>query len=339
MAKKMTIATIAAEVGVSVPTVSKVLNGRPDVAVATRTRVEEALARHEYRKPVSAVDRNAPRRGRLLEVVAHAAYSAWAQEIMLGVSRVCAQNRIGLVLSELGPEHTPPREWMDDVLARRPIGVLFLHSSVSEAQRHHLTSRSIPFVVVDTDGQPPPGVPTVGANNWNGGLAATRHLIALGHRRIAVISGPSGVLCSRARVDGYRSAIEEAGLTLDPALVRWGDFYISGGHRHARELLQLPDRPTAIFAGSDYTALGVMRAAAELGLSVPGDLSVVGYDDLPITEWLNPALTTVRQPLAEMSSHATHMLIDLAEGRRPLSTRVELMTDLVVRASTGPPPA
>jgi DNA-binding LacI/PurR family transcriptional regulator len=339
MAKKTTIATIAAEVGVSVPTVSKVLNGRADVAVATRTRVEDALARHNYRKPVSAGDRSTPRRGRLLEVVAHAAYTAWAQEFLHGVGLACAQNRLGLVLSELAEEHTPSREWMDDMIARRPIGVLFLHSTVSAEQRHHLTSRSIPFVVVDTDGQPLPGVPTVGSNNWAGGLAATRHLIGLGHRRIAVISGPSGVLCSRARVDGYRSALEEAGAQLDHALVRWGDFYVEGGRRHALDLLQLPDRPTAIFAGSDYQALGVIRAATELGLSVPHDLSVVGYDDLPITEWLNPPLTTIRQPLAEMASHATHMLIDLSEGRRPLSTRVELMTDLVVRGSTAAPPA
>lgn len=339
MAKRTTIAQIAAEVGVSVPTVSKVLNGRADVAVLTRTRVEEALARHEYRRPVTLGDRGAPRRGRLLEVVAHAAYSAWAQEVLQGVSQVCGQNRIGLVLTELATEHTPPQEWMDDVIARRPIGVLFLHSGVGEAQRHHLTSRSIPFVVVDTDGQPPPGVPAVGSSNWNGGLAAARHLVELGHRRIAVISGPSGVLCSRARVDGYHSGLEAGGLPVDPQLVRWGDFHTDGGHRHALDLLQLPDRPTAIFAGSDYQALGVMRAAAELGLRVPEDLSIVGYDDLPIAQWLNPSLTTVRQPLAAMARHATTMLIDLSKGRPPLSRRVELMTDLVVRGSTAPPPS
>lgn len=338
MAKKTTIAAIAAEVGVSVPTVSKVLNGRADVALTTRTRVEEALARHDYRKPVNLVERGAPRRGRLLEVAAHAAYSAWAQEVLHGVSRVCSENRIGMVLSELASEHTPPQEWMDDVMARRPLGVLFLHSGVGEAQRHHLTSRSIPFVVIDTDGQPQPGVPTVGSNNWNGGLAATRHLIELGHRRIAVISGPSTVLCSRARVDGYRSALDDAGIPFDPELVRWGTFHTDAGHELALELLSRPDPPTAIFAGSDYQALGVIRAAAERGLRVPQDLSIVGYDDLPLAEWINPSLTTVRQPLAEMASHATHMLIDLSEGRQPLSLRVELMTDLIVRGSTAPPP-
>lgn len=337
MAKRTTIATIAAEVGVSVPTVSKVLNGRADVAVATRTRVEEALARHDYRKPVSTPDASAPRRGRLLEVVAHAAYSSWAQEVLHGVSTVCGEHRIGMVLSEIASAHTPPQDWMDDMMARRPIGVLFLHSSIGEAQRHHLTSRSIPFVVVDTDGQPLPGVPTVGSNNWSGGLAATRHLTDLGHRRIAVISGPSAVLCSRARVDGYRSALEGAGLPIDPELVRWGTFHTDAGYAHTLELLRLPNRPTAIFAGSDYQALGVIRAAAELGLRVPQDLSIVGYDDLPIAEWINPSLTTVRQPLTEMASHATHMLIDLSEGREPRSRRVELMTDLVVRSSTAPP--
>src|SRR5690606_39345158 len=103
----------------------------------------------------------------------------------------------------------------------------------------------------DTEGELPKDVPTVGSNNWHGGLAATSHLIELGHRRIAMISGPSDVLCSRARVDGYRSAHDNAGVATDPALVRWGDFSVSAGYEHGLALLSLPERPTAIFAGSD----------------------------------------------------------------------------------------
>lgn len=213
-------------------------------------------------------------------------------------------------------------------------------SKLDPIQQHQLESRGIRFVIVDTDGQTPEGVSTVGSNNWHGGLSATRHLVELGHRRIGVISGPSDVLCSRARIDGYRSALAEAGLANDPALVRWGDFELTGGYRHALDLLALPDRPsdddiaangTAIFAGSDTQALGVVRAAHELGLSVPHDLSVVGYDDLPITEWVQPSLTTVHQPLEEMAATATHMVLDPTRPRR-----VELATHLVVRESTAP---
>lgn len=329
------IADIASEVGVSVPTVSKVLNGRTDVAEATRARVEAALERHDYRKPVAT---RGPGNGvRLLDLVFHAADNLWAQEIIKGVEQVCGPERVGVVLSELGGSHRPPQEWIDDVMARRPLGVLLVMSGLDAKQRHQLASRAIPFAVVDTQGEPPAGVPTVGSNNWNGGLSATRHLLNLGHRRIAAISGPDDMLCSRARVDGFRSAHDELGVPWDPALIRWGGFDADSGARYGLELLDRPDRPTAIFAGSDYQALGVLRAARQLGLRVPEDLSIVGYDDLPISQWIDPGLTTVHQPLREMAGLATRMLLTLAAGGDPPSMQVELVTELVIRASTAPP--
>src|SRR6478735_5618594 len=203
-----TIALIAAEAGVSIPTVSKVLNGRTDVAAVTRARVEEVIDRYQYRR----------RRGRaqtgpgLLDLVFHELDAGWSVQIIKGVESVAGRNRLGVVLSELGGAHRPRQEWLDDVLRRRPRGVIFVLSELDPAQRHQLETRSIPYVLVDTAGEQPPGVPTVGSANWAGGLAATRHLLGLGHRRIAVISGPADVLCSRARIDGYRSALEEAGV-------------------------------------------------------------------------------------------------------------------------------
>ncbi|ARU52114.1 LacI family transcriptional regulator [Cellulosimicrobium cellulans] len=328
-----TIASIAAEAGVSVPTVSKVLNGRPDVAAATRARVEAALERHQYRRRRSAPATPTP----LIDLVFHQLDSAWSIEIIRGVEEAAAAAKVGVVLSELGGEHRPPQDWLDAVLARRPLGVLLVLSSLDQSQRHQLETRSIPFVVVDTEGEQPAGVPTVGSNNWSGGLSATRHLLGLGHRRVAIISGPSDVLCSRARIDGYRSAHDEAGVAVDPGLVRYGDFYVDGGYEHGKALLSLPDRPTAIFAGSDMQALGVLRAARELGLRIPEDLSVVGYDDLPLAGWIGPELTTVHQPLHEMAGTATRMLLDLARGGRPMNQRLDLATELVVRESTAPP--
>ncbi len=333
--RPVTIAVIADEAGVSVPTVSKVLNGRPDVAPATRARVEEILERHRYKR----------RRGRnaatspLIDLVFHEFDSGWTMEIIQGVEVVAGSARVGVVLSELGGEHRPPQEWLDAVVARRPLGVIFVQSDLDTAQRRQLDRRSIPFVVVDTAGEPPTGVPTVGSANWNGGLLATRHLLELGHRRVAVITGPVDVLCSRARVDGYRTGLDEAGVAADPDLIRYGNFNVHGGYEHATELLSRPDRPTAIFAGSDLQALGVLRAARELGLRVPQDVSIVGYDDLPVAEWIEPALTTIHQPLREMASTATRMLLGLAEGRQPPNLRIDLATELVVRESTAPPPA
>lgn len=331
---RATIAQIAAEAGVSVPTVSKVLNGRPDVAESTRATVEEVLARHQYRRRSRGPAATGPP---LLDLCFHRLTTPWALEIIRGVEDAAAELGVSVVLSELGGRHRPEQAWLDIVLARRPLGVLLVLSGLSANQRHQLESRSIPFVVIDTEGEPPRDVPTVGSNNWHGGRAATEHLLSLGHRRIAVISGPEDVLCSRARVDGFRSAHAEAGVPVDPALVRWGNFELDGGYRHGLALLGRPDPPTAVFAGSDLQALGVLRAARELGMHAPADVSVVGYDNLPLTEWVGPALTTIDQPLQAMAQTATRMLVGLARGPEPALTRVDLATRLVVRESTAPP--
>ncbi|MDQ1288365.1 MAG: LacI family transcriptional regulator, xylobiose transport system transcriptional regulator [Actinomycetota bacterium] len=328
-----TIAVIASEAGVSITTVSKVLNGRSDVAPATRARIEACLERHQYQRRY----RRQATVSEQIDVVFHEWDSAWTLEIVSGVESVTAGAKIDMVLSQLGGAHRPPQQWLDGVLARRPLGVLFVLSNLTQTQRRQLESRSIPFVVVDTDGAMPPSVPTVGSNNWNGGLIATRHLLELGHRRIAVISGPTDVLCSRARIAGFRSAHDEAGLAVDPGLVRHGNFHVMGGFENGIALLDRPDRPTAIFAGSDMQALGVLRAARQLGIDVPRDLSVVGYDNLSFSGWIGPSLTTVNQPLREMAGTATRMLLDLARGNELTTSRIDLATELIVRESTAPP--
>src|SRR5918997_1018006 len=165
-----TIAQIAAEVGVSVPTVSKVLNGRADVAPGTRARVEAALARHRYkRRPRRTAAAGPP----LLDLAFHELDSGWAIEIIRGVESTAAAAGVGVVLSELGGAHRPQQEWVDAVLARRPQGVILVLSTLGQEQQYQLESRSIPFVVVDTSGELPSGVPTVGSNNWGGGPALT----------------------------------------------------------------------------------------------------------------------------------------------------------------------
>ncbi|WP_125773159.1 LacI family DNA-binding transcriptional regulator [Antribacter gilvus] len=334
--RSATIAEIARELGVSVPTVSKVLNGRNDVAARTRERVEEALERHQYRRRRSGV---VPEGTGLVDLVFHRLGSAWSMEIIRGVEAAAAEARISVILSELGGKHRPPQTWLDTTIARPPLGVLLVAANLTPAQHQLLDRRAIPYVVIDTDGEPPADVAAVGSDNWNGGLVAVRHLLGLGHRRIAVITGPEDMLCSRARVDGARSAHEEARVPFDPSLVRSGNFYVEAGFEHGYDLLSGPDRPTAIFAGSDMQALGVLRAARELGLRVPQDVSVVGYDDLPLVSWVGPALTTVRQPLSEMGSAATRILLDLVRGREPQVRRLSLATELVVRESTAPPAA
>ncbi|WP_255342282.1 LacI family DNA-binding transcriptional regulator [Nocardiopsis sp. CNT312] len=333
MSEPVTISKIAKAAGVSVPTVSKVLNGRADVAARTRERVEELIRRSGYRR------RRGPGRGRssMIELVFHELDSAWAIEVVRGVENVARAEGLSVVLTESGGAQTPRETWVDAVLARQSTAAVLVFSDLAPEQRARLTARDLPFVVVDPAGDPGPDMPAVGSANWNGGLAATRHLIELGHRRIAVIGGPRHVLCSRARLDGCSAALDAAGIAPDPELVRHGDFHVEGGRDRGRELLRLEEPPTAVFAGSDLQAMGVYEAARELGVRIPEDLSVVGYDDLPVARWTGPPLTTVRQPLIEMAEEATRMALALARGERPANLRLDLATDLVVRASTAAP--
>ncbi|MFF9282032.1 LacI family DNA-binding transcriptional regulator [Streptomyces griseosporeus] len=329
-AGRVTLAEVAAQAGVSLSTVSKVLNGRSDVASVTRTRVERLLAEHGYRRR-SAPSSHAP----LIELVFHELESVWAMELIRGVENVAQRSRLSVVVTESGTRHTPGREWLDGVLQRRPRGVVLVFSALPDHVKKQLRSRAIPFVIVDPAGDPEPDVPSVGSANWSGGMAATRHLIDHGHERIAIITGPADLMCSLARLDGYRSAMAMAGLEPDPRHIRYGDFHVQGGFTHAMELLDGPDRPTAIFAGSDLQALGVLEAARRRGLSVPGELSVVGYDDVPAAQWSSPPLTTVHQPLRQMAEEAARMLLAPQDAARP-TLRMELATKLVVRQSTAP---
>ncbi|MFG2840141.1 LacI family DNA-binding transcriptional regulator [Streptomyces zaomyceticus] len=330
--RRITLAEVAQQAGVSLSTVSKVLNGRQDVSSRTRAKVEALLEAHAYRRTTRAAG-EAP----LIEIVFHELDSVWSMELIRGVENLAKAHQASVVLTESGTRHSPGADWIEGALQRRPIGIVLVFSSLPDEVKHQLAARSIPFVIVDPAGDPEPDVPSVGSANWSGGVAATRHLVELGHRRIAIITGPEDVLCSLARLDGYRSALGMAGLESDPALIRFGDFHVEGGHTHALDLLRRPDRPTAIFAGSDLQALGVMEAARVCGLRVPEDLSVVGYDDVMIARWSSPALTTVHQPLRQMGGEAVQMLLRLRAGE-PSVTRLELATSLVVRNSTAPPP-
>jgi LacI family transcriptional regulator len=327
-----TIAFIAEQTGVSVPTVSKVINGRPDVSSETRRRVEAAIIEHGYERSPRSVARSP-----LIEVIFHELESEWALEIVRGVERVAGRHQLAVVISEMQGRRTPGRGWIEGVLARRPMGVIAVFSDLGDAMREQLRARGIPFVVVDPTGEPLHDTPSVGATNWNGGLTATRHLLALGHRRIGVIGGPEWILCSRARLDGYRAAMDEAGVPVDPALISHGEFHVDEGIERGRALLLTPDPPTAIFAGNDLQALGVYQAARELRLHIPEDVSVVGFDDLPVARWVGPPLTTIRQPLVEMAVTAAELALSMARGEKPVQPRVELSTELVVRESTAPP--
>jgi LacI family transcriptional regulator len=331
--RKTTLAAIAAEAGVSLPTVSKVVNGRPDVSPSTRARVEQLLVQHQYPRN----GQRAPRRSGLIDLVFNGLDSPWAVEILRGVEEWGAQHSTAIAVSSVRHGDARPASWTSAIASHHSDGVILVTTTLTGAQVGQLRGAGIPLVVIDPANTPPPDIPSVGATNWAGGFAATEHLLSLGHRRIGAITGPADLLCSLARLDGYRSALERAGVPADPSLIEYGDFLHEGGFARAVELLDLPEPPTAIFAGSDQQAFGVYEAARQRSLRIPDDLSVVGFDELPVSRWASPPLTTVRQPLAEMGSAAAQMLGELMDGGPLRTNRVELSTELRIRESTTVP--
>ncbi|MEU8261752.1 LacI family DNA-binding transcriptional regulator [Micromonospora sp. NPDC048999] len=331
--RRVTITAIAQEAGVSVPTVSRVLNGRSDVAPDTRERVEELLRHHGYRRRGSRTTR----RANLVDLVFNDLDSPWAVEIIRGVEDVSHAAGVGTVVSAIHRQSHSTRQWLQNLRTRASDGVIVVTSHLSSPVQAQLRRLDVPVVVVDPAGVPATDVPSVGATNWAGGLAATEHLLGLGHRRIGFVTGPTHLLCSRARLDGYRAALEAAGVPLDERLVQPGDFYHASGFAAGAALLDLDDPPTAIFAASDQMAFGVYEAVRRRGLRVADDVSVVGFDDLPEAQWASPPLTTVRQPLAEMGRLAARTVLRLAQGEEIESPRVELATALVVRDSCAAP--
>ncbi|MFD9437979.1 LacI family DNA-binding transcriptional regulator [Streptomyces sp. NPDC060006] len=329
---KVTITEIAREAGVSVPTVSRVVNGRSDVAPRTRARVEDLLHRHGYRRrPAGSRDRAA-----LIDLVFNDLDSPWAVEIIRGVEEVAHAAGVGTVVSAIHGRSGDARQWMTNLRARASDGVVLVTSVLEPVLHDELRRLGVPLVVVDPAGSPALDAPTVGATNWAGGMAATEHLLRLGHRRIGFVAGPPRLLCSRARLDGYRAALDRAGIAVDESLIVPGDFYQESGFTGCTALLDLAEPPTALFAASDQMAMGAVEALRRRGARVPEDMSVVGFDDLPEVRWSAPPLTTVRQPLAEMGKLAARTVLRLTRGEKLDSPRVELATELVVRSSTAP---
>jgi LacI family transcriptional regulator len=318
---------------VSLATVSKVLNDRDDVAAATRLRVQRMLDQYEY-VPLgrSTVSRFSEDR-RLIELVFTALDSPYSVEILRGVT----SSPMDVVVSSV-PASSDRRAWSSRLASAGRSGAIIVTSELTPSDQRSLARAQVPYVLIDPAAELPDSkVATVGATNWAGGLSAAQHLLGLGHRRIAVIGGPAQMLCSRARISGYSAALASAGLEVDPALIRHSNFHHLGGYHAALELFELPHPPSAIFTGSDEQAFGVAEAARVTGRRIPEDLSIVGFDDLPMSRWFSPPLTTVRQPLTEMGRIAAEMLSAMIDGREPDGRQVELATELVVRSSTAPP--
>jgi LacI family transcriptional regulator len=336
--RRATLANVAASAGVSVATVSKVLNGRNDVAPTTRALVEDLLHKHDY-----VARRVKPAPSRTIELFFHGQLNAYHTEVLQGVVEAGAEAGVAVVVSvrprkqrSLGSNR--PAAWARELATAGRQAAIVVASELADADLAALSRARMPVVVIDPLNLPSAQVTSVGSTNFAGGLAATQHLLDLGHRQIAYLGGPAADVCNQARMHGYRGAMEAGGAPVPDGYVRPGRFSYEHGIAGGAALLDLPRPPTAVFAGSDETALGAIEAARGRGLRIPDDLSVVGFDDTPVARLAAPPLTTVRQPLREMGAVAVRTALRLAAGKRVDSHHVELATELVVRQSTARPP-
>lgn len=338
--RRATLATVAASAGVSIATVSKVLNGRHDVASATRALVQEALAQQDY--AVQAPRRAGVAAGPTVEVEVDGELRAYSSEVVQGVIDAGAQAGVAVVVStHVGRAGNKPAErpvvWARSLVATGRRAVIAVTSELTAEHLVALGRAGIPLVLVDPMNMPHDTVTSVGSTNFTGGLTATQHLLTLGHRRIGYVGGPASAASNHARMHGYRAAMEAAGAPVLPGYVTTGRFDYDSGVAMGGAMLDLPEPPTAIFAGCDEVGLGVVEAARTRGLRVPQDLSLVGFDDTPLARIASPPLTTVRQSLREIGGVALRTALRLAAGETIESHHVELATSLVVRASTAPP--
>ena len=336
--RRVTLANVAASAGVSVATVSKVLNGRNDVAPATRALVQDLLHEHDY-----VARRIRPAQSPTIELFFHGQLNAYHTEVLQGVVEAGAEAGVAVVVSvrprgqRISGARRRPATWARELATAGRQAAIVVTTEVGAADLTALSRARLPVVVVDPLNLPSARVTSVGSTNFAGGLAATQHLLDLGHRQIAYLGGPATAACNQARMHGYRGAMEAEGAPVPDGYVRTGRFSYEHGIAGGAVLLDLPQPPTAVFAGSDETALGVIEAARARGLRVPVDLSVVGFDDTPVARLAAPPLTTVRQPLREMGAVAVRTALRLAAGEKAYSHHVELATELVVRQSTAHP--
>ncbi|NQX13473.1 LacI family DNA-binding transcriptional regulator [Microbacteriaceae bacterium VKM Ac-2855] len=337
---RVTLADVAAVAGSSPSVVSRVLSGRGEVSTTTRERIQSVALELGYRRAGEARGRPRSRAGNLLELALGHFDDPWADEATAGALSAAAARGYDLVLT---PEREDPTDdWPARVSARASRGVVVGLIRPTTSQLRSLAEAGVPVVLMDPRGDPPPGIPSVSSSNARGGYDAGAHLAGLGHRRFVALMAEPLFRFGRARLDGFRAAIDEhaPGGTIEVVRSEWS----SGSARTAIAAHLTPGLPLAVFAESDALANGVIQAAADAGLRVPDDISVVGFDDLIEARFATPPLTTVRQPIRAIAAAAVVALVDVIEGRLPvdpdrvLPTR-ELPTRLMIRGSTAPPAA
>jgi LacI family repressor for deo operon, udp, cdd, tsx, nupC, and nupG len=334
--RQVTLLDVARLAGVSTATVSRALEKPQSVAQTTRARVIEAVAGCGYTPNIVA--RNLRRQEtRLITILLADVTNPFFNEIVRGVEQVARENGYSVLLAD--SENDPGQEnaYGRLLATKRTDGMILLNGRLPVGLRLPPEESMDAPIVVACEYLPNVDLPTVQIDNIAAAKQLTQHLLQLGHRGIGFITGPVWNVLSRDRLHGYRDAILECGLTFDQALVVNGDFSIRSGIAATESLLNLPSSPTAIFASNDEMAFGAIRAVRDAGLRVPEDISVAGFDDIRFAAFVDPPLTTVRQPGLEIGRRAMALLVKILSGERVADRRMVLPTELIVRGSTAAP--
>jgi DNA-binding LacI/PurR family transcriptional regulator len=338
VSKRVTIKMVAAHAGVSHQTVSRVINDKPGVAPETRARVLASIEALNYQPSLAArvlSKRHMSVIGVVIPFDPDFLFSdPHLLQVIHGIDREITLRDYSLLLSTPRSTHKPASAY-HRLLKERLVDGVIVEGGMGEAGVQLLVDKGYPVVMV---GYSASGIPSVHPDDEGGAYTLTQHLLALSHRRIGVIAGPD-YLATKARWRGYERAFLDAGLDTDPALLIHGDFTSHSGYEGVAHLMQRPDSPSAIFAFNDRMAMGAIRWLREHGYVAPGDVSVVGFDDVPMAELFDPPLTTVRLFSADLGRRAVTLLFDLIDGNPPPTTEVVLPSRLIVRRSTTVAPA
>lgn len=331
----ITIIDVAREAGVSYSTVSRVVNNKTYVKPETRERVTQAMHRLGYQANLQARSL-AGGHSHVIGLLVHNMSTQYMGEIFRGIDDVLATHNYEVMLYTTHRRRTKESAYVNMMARGLADGLLIVLPRQPEAYIESLRARDFPYVLIDQVGIDENDV-AVTATNFQGGYDATTHLIELGHRRIGKITGWMDMVSARDRLEGYKAALADHGLPGDPDLIVIGDFEKISGYQGAATLLDLAEPPTAVFASNDVMAQGALELFRERNLQIPQDISLVGFDDIPIAAILNPPLTTLRQPMVEMGRLATQMLLDWISDPEQKPSSITLPTELILRESTSSP--
>jgi DNA-binding LacI/PurR family transcriptional regulator len=329
---------LATAAGVSIGTASMALSGHPAVATATREKVSLLARRLGYVPNHAAQSLRARRQNALALVIPHSSAHVFSHpyfmEVLRGISEAASGSGFTVVLSVSATEESGEDAYLKILDSHRVDGVIVASAATFDPNIGRLAASGHSFVVL---GRYPldNSIHAVGVEDRQGAFAATSHLIEHDHRRVAHISGPGGHQSAVDRLEGYRDALGVHSLPYSSGMVVEGDYSVDSGYSAMRRLIAMQPRPTAIFAANDEMAFGALRAAGEAGIDVQKDIALIGFDDIQLASVVNPALTTVHQPMAELGSLAARRLMDILDGRPTAQRQIELPTQLVIRHSCG----